>query len=276
MKLVTQLFVATATFTSLALAGEPINTTCPFTGNPINPDVTLTVGEDTVGFCCNGCAGGFKKWDEEKQLTYIASMKGDNATGEVTEEIELAVQTPYLLELCPISGNKLDSMGGEIIEVIDGREVRFCCAACPPKFKEDKTAEFKKLDALMIKQQIPFYPLKDCFISGEPLDINGSSVDFIYGNRLFRVCCNDCKAEFIENPMKYVPEVDEAVIKKQKKNYPLTTCVIGKGALDGMGGPDYMIVGNRLVQLCCAGCRPKVLKDPLGTFALIDAEKESQ
>ena len=56
-----------------------------------------------------------------------------------------------------------------------------------------------------------------------------------------------------------------------KKTYPLTTCVIGEGPLDGMGGPDYMIVGNRLVQLCCSGCRAKVLKDPLATFAIIDA-----
>jgi hypothetical protein len=41
-----------------------------------------------------------------------------------------------------------------------------------------------------------------------------------------------------------------------------------------MGGPDNMIVGNRLVQLCCAGCRPKVLKNPLAVFAEIDKAKK--
>lgn len=270
MKLFTLLFVATSTFTSLALAGEPINSTCPFTGNPINPDVTVTVGVDTVGFCCAGCAGGFEKWEEEKQLTYIADQKGDQLKAELT------VTAPYLLDTCPITGNKLGSMGDPVIEIIDGREVRFCCAGCVDKFKSDKESRFKEIDAKMIAQQLPYYPLDICVISGEPLDINGKSVDFIYGNRLFRVCCNDCKAELIANATKYVPELDEAIVKKQKRTYPMNTCVIGKGALDGMGGPDYMIVGNRLVQLCCAGCRPKVIKDPLGTFAIIDEAKESK
>ncbi len=267
MKLFTLLFVATATFTSLALAGEPINQTCPFTGNPINPDVTVTIGEDTVGFCCAGCAGVFEKWDKEKQLTYIADQKGAQS------KVELAVVAPYLLDTCPITGKKLGSMGEPVIEIIDGREVRFCCGGCVDKFNADKESKFKEIDAKMIAQQLPYYPLDTCIISGEPLDINGASVDFIYGNRLFRVCCNDCKAEFMSNAEKYVPELDEAIIKKQKRKYPLKTCVIGKGPLDGMGGPDYMIVGNRLVQLCCAGCRPDVLKDPLGTFAIIDAAK---
>ena len=45
-------------------------------------------------------------------------------------------------------------------------------------------------------------------------------------------------------------------------------------ALDGMGGPDNFIVGNRLVQLCCADCRAKVLKDPLKVFAELDAAKK--
>jgi len=35
-----------------------------------------------------------------------------------------------------------------------------------------------------------------------------------------------------------------------------------------------LVVGNRLVQLCCGGCKAKVLKDPLAAFALIDAAKK--
>jgi len=273
MKLFTLLFVATATFTSHAFAGDPINTTCPISGNAITPNITADVGEDTVGLCCNGCVGGFKKWDDARKTTYVASQKGANTKPDVEVEgvIELAVQTPYLLDTCPITGKKLDSMGGEVAEVIDGREVRFCCAGCPPKFKEDKAANFKKIDALMIAQQLPYYPGTTCVISGEPLDFHGGAVEFIYGNRLFRTCCNDCKAEFIDDPKEHIEELDREIVKAQKKTYPLTTCIIGKGPLDGMGGPNYMIVGNRLVQLCCAGCRGKVLNDPLQAFAEIDA-----
>jgi YHS domain-containing protein len=275
MKLFKLIILVAILLPTLAYAGEPLNKTCPISGEDINPDITVNVGYDTIGLCCNGCVKGFKKWDREKQLKYIADQKSEQSTPKVTEEVtELAVQTPYLLDTCPISGKKLGSMGDTIVEVIDGREVRFCCDKCPPKFKADKTAQFKKLDVLMIKQQLPFYPTNTCVISGESLDFHGGVVNFIYGNRLFRTCCNDCKAEFLDEPAKYVPELDEEIIKVQKRKYPLTTCVIGKGDLKGMGGPDYMIVGNRLVQLCCAGCRGGVLKDPLGTFAIIDAAKK--
>jgi len=264
--------IAVTTIASLTFALTPINETCRFTGNPVNAEVTYAVGDVEIAFCCNGCKGGFAKWDKEKQTTYIADQKAEKQVADAKSK--MVVHTPYLLDTCPISGNKLDSMGGSVTEIIDGREVRFCCAGCPPKFKADKESQFKKLDALMIAQQLPFYPTNTCVISGESLDFHGGVVNFIYGNRLFRTCCNDCKAEFLSEPAKYVPELDEEIIKVQKKKYPLKTCVIGKGALKGMGGPDYMIVGNRLVQLCCSGCRATVLKNPLATFAIIDAAKK--
>jgi hypothetical protein len=269
MKLFTLLSLAVIALPTLVLASEPVNELCPFTGNPVNPAVTDKVGEDTVAFCCGGCLNGFKKWDEARKLAYVAEQKAE----KVQVETALAVTAPYLLDTCPITGKPLDSMGGVVIEVIDGREVRFCCAGCPPQFKADKEAKFKEIDAKMIAQQLPYYPLDTCVVSGDKLDSKGSAVDFIYGNRLFRTCCNDCKDEFLADPAKFVPELDEAIIKAQKKSYHLDYCVIGRGPLDGMGGPDHMIVGNRLVELCCAGCRPKVLKDPLKVFAEIDSAK---
>lgn len=269
------LFVALTTFLStVSLAEEPVNSDCPFTGNPVNPEVTTKVGEDSVAFCCGGCLSGFNKWEDERKATYVAEQKASNAKSYTKDDANvLYVKTPYLLDTCPITGKKLDSMGGEVVEIINGREVRFCCASCPEKFKSDKEAQFKILDVLMIKQQLPFYPTDTCLVSGKTLDFHGGAINFIYGNRLFRTCCNNCKSEFLDDPAKFVPEIDDIIIKTQKKTYPLTTCVIGKGPLDGMGGPDNMIVGNRLVQLCCGSCRPKVLSNPLAAFALIDAAK---
>ncbi len=133
---------------------------------------------------------------------------------------------------------------------------------------------FAKIDKLMIANQLPYYPTTECIVSGDALDVHDSPVNFIYGNRLFRTCCNDCKDEFLANPAKFVPELDEAIIKAQKPTYPIDYCVIGRGPLEGMGGPDHMIVGNRLVELCCASCRPKILKDPLKAFAEIDSKKK--
>lgn len=271
MKLKLTLFAAVAAIPMLALAGDPINENCPISDSPINPKLTTTVGEDTVAFCCNGCIKGFKNWDEEKQLLFVAEQKAN--AQEASEVSAIGVSAPYLLDICPISGKKLGEMGDVVVKKIDGREVRFCCGGCVSRFEKDKKAQFVKLDKLMITNQLPFYPLTTCVVSGEELDEHDASVDFILGNRLFRVCCNDCKDMLTKSPSKFVSELDEAIIKAQKKTYKLTTCVIGKGPLDGMGGPDYMIVGSRLVQLCCAGCREDVLKDPLAAFTLIDDAK---
>jgi hypothetical protein len=274
MKLFIKLLLAVVALPTLVFAGEPVNETCPISGNAVKPAVTTQIGDDTVAFCCGGCLKGFNKWDEDRKVTYVAEQKTGNIKPEVAEVIALSVNTPYLLDVCPITGKKLDSMGSEVVEIIDSREVRFCCAGCPPKFKEDKAANFKKIDALMIAQQLPYYPMDTCVVSGNALDLKGGSIDFIYGNRLFRTCCNDCKAEFLENPTDYVGDLDDAIIKAQLKTYPLTYCIIGRGPLDGMGGPDHMIVGNRLVELCCGGCRAKVLKDPLAVLAEINEAKK--
>ncbi|MDP7008807.1 MAG: hypothetical protein QGI78_04470 [Phycisphaerales bacterium] len=268
------MFVAAVALPGIVFAGEPVNEVCPFTGNAVNPAVTAQVGEDTVAFCCGGCLNGFKKWEESRKEMYVAEQKALHAKPAESGSDILVVQTPYLLDVCPITGKKLGSMGEPPAEIIDGREVRFCCAGCIPKFKENKNAMFAKLDKLMIAQQLPYYPIDTCIVSGDKLDSKDAAVDFIYGNRLFRTCCNDCKDEFLEDPAAYVPELDEAIIKAQKPTYPLDYCVIGRGPLDGMGGPDHMIVGNRLVELCCAGCRPKILKDPLKAFAEIDEAKK--
>jgi len=268
------MLAAAAVLPTIVFASEPVNETCPFTGNAVNPNVTARVGEDSVAFCCGGCLNGFNKWEDSRKEMYVAEQKALHAKpAEATAE-ELVVKTPYLLDVCPITGKKLGSMGEVVVEMIDGREVLFCCAGCPPKFKENKKEMFASLDKLMIAQQLPYYPITTCVVNGEELDSKDAVVDFIYGNRLFRTCCNDCKTEFLEDPAKFIPELDEAIVKAQQPTYPLDYCVIGRGPLDGMGGPDHMIVGNRLIELCCAGCRPKILKDPLAAFAEIDKAKK--
>ncbi len=52
----------------------------------------------------------------------------------------------YPLDVCIVSGEKLGSMGKPAVLTHEGREVRFCCPACIPKFKEDPAKYLKKLD----------------------------------------------------------------------------------------------------------------------------------
>jgi len=52
----------------------------------------------------------------------------------------------YPLDTCPVSGEKLGSMGKPVVIRHEGREVRLCCAGCIDKFKQDPAKYLKKLD----------------------------------------------------------------------------------------------------------------------------------
>ncbi len=267
------LSIPTAVFTlfTVALSQEPINETCPFTGNPINAEVTIEVGEETVAFCCSGCKSGFASWNDEKQEQYIKLQKEAKPTTVGKDKYKIGM--PYTLTICAVSGEKLDSKGQAVMKKFHGREFRFCGDECVKLFEEDQEGHIEKVDALMIQDQLPFYPMTTCFMMDEPLDVNGASIDFIFDNRLVRLCCHDCKDMFHKNPGKYFKHIEKELIKQQTKSYPLTTCAVAGTPLDGMGGPDWMIVGSRVVGLCCAGCRPKVERDPANYFNKIDAKK---
>ncbi len=180
---------------------------------------------------------------------------------------------PYLLKTCPVSGAKLDSMGGPLVKTIEGREVRFCCGGCVGRFEANSTKYFAEIDQAIIKQQMPFYPLTTCLFSGKPLIEDGQdiAVGFVYKNRLVRVCCNGCVRRFKSSPAAALATLDAAVIKAQRDDYPLQDCAVIKGSkLGSMGDPVEIVVANRLVKFCCAGCRPKFDKDPAAYLVRLD------
>lgn len=53
---------------------------------------------------------------------------------------------PYPLDTCLVSGEKIGSMGDPIIIHHEGREIKFCCDSCVPKFKKDPAKYLAKLD----------------------------------------------------------------------------------------------------------------------------------
>lgn len=57
-----------------------------------------------------------------------------------------ALKKEYPLDVCLVSGQKLGSMGKPAVITHEGREIRFCCPACIPKFKEDPAKYLKQLD----------------------------------------------------------------------------------------------------------------------------------
>ncbi len=185
---------------------------------------------------------------------------------------------PYLADICPISGEKLGGMGEPVVRKYDGREVRFCCKGCIKDFEAAGKDGWKKLDAIMIEYQLPFYPVSTCIISGEPLIEDGEdiAVDRIYKGRLIRFCCKSCVSDFKKNPEATLAALDAAVIAQQGPHYPLKTCPVSGEELGGMGEPYEVVVGNHLVKLCCSGCEEDLLADPMKYLAPLDAAWEAQ
>lgn len=177
----------------------------------------------------------------------------------------------YPLDHCIVSGEKLDARGEPVTRVYDGREIRFCCEGCTQSFEVDKEKFLKKLDEEIIARQKEDYPLTTCLVM--PEDEIDEKLDFVYNNRLIRVCCRDCIKDLKAEPAKFLPVLDQAVIEKQKAGYPTDACVVCDQKLDDATAVDY-ITGNRLVRLCKQECVAEFEKNPAAHLQKLDAAKK--
>jgi YHS domain-containing protein len=193
-------------------------------------------------------------------VTVIAGMGGLQAADTKAE----FKGDPYTLDTCVVMGKKLGSMGDPVVKTYDGREVRFCCESCVPKFEAEPAKYLKRLDEELISQQTPHYPLKNCVVmEDDPLEGgHEESAQLVYRNRLVKFCCEGCVEEFNADPAKYIAKLDKAVIEQQSKVYPLTECAVSGNPMSGKT-PYEHVIGVTLVKLCCKGCLAKLQKDPL-------------
>ena len=129
------------------------------------------------------------------------------------------------------------------------------------------------------ESQIKAYPIDKCVVSGEKLAAMKSPMALDYNGREVIFCCPACIKEFNEAPDKYIKELDDAIIAKEKPDYPLDKCVVSGEKLGAMGDPVDVVVKNHLVRLCCAGCKKSLAKDPdkyLGMVKEAAAAKKKQ
>lgn len=205
-----------------------------------------------VGFM--SAAGGQPERPGTKQAASAAAKR----TGE-----------PYPFSTCPVTGKKLGSMGDPVVELIDGREVRFCCPPCIGTFEGAKAAYFEKLDAQIVKDQGPLYPLSTSVVTGK--DLPRRPVEWVYGNRLIRLGAASEKKEFMKDPKRYVAALDKAAIAAQGPAYPLKTCVVSGKELGAEGVvPRDVTLAGRLVRVCSEECAAELEKDPAKYIGLVD------
>jgi len=105
---------------------------------------------------------------------------------------------PYPLDKCMISGEKLGEMGKPHVEVIDGREFKFCCPGCVKDVKQDPKRFAARHDAAWKK--VKPYPLTTCVVSGEKLDEMDKPMGFVIKGQEVRLCCKKCRKKFDKDP----------------------------------------------------------------------------
>jgi len=123
-------------------------------------------------------------------------------------------------------------------------------------------------DADIIRAQKPSYPLDTCPESGHKLD--DKAIDVVVDGRLVRLCCADCKGAAAKQAGAWIAKVDAGVIAAQKPTYPLQVCPVSEAKLGTMGEPVDVVVGTKLVRLCCNDCMVMLKKDPSAAMAKVD------
>lgn len=66
---------------------------------------------------------------------------------EPTATIEAPAAIAYPIDTCLVSGEKLGTMGDPVVIVHEGREIKFCCDKCIPKFQKNPAKFLAMLDA---------------------------------------------------------------------------------------------------------------------------------
>jgi YHS domain-containing protein len=115
------------------------------------------------------------------------------------------------------------------------------------------------------------YTLSTDPVSGKELGALGSQVILSHEGRELRFAGEETSRAFQKDPAKYLSAVDRQLREQQRDGYPLATCPITGEKPGEMGEAIELVVGNRLVRVCCQGCVKKVQKDPAAVIAKLDA-----
>jgi len=210
-----------------------------------------------------------------RRIGTLAAAMVLGLAGAVSAEDAAFKGDPYTLNVCAVSGEALGSMGDPIVLVHEGRDIKFCCDGCTPRFKADAAKIFAKIDALMITDQKPHYPLTTDIVSGEALPADDKIIDVIHFNRLVRFASQKSAQTFMKDPDTYIAKLNDAVIAAQKDHYPLDKCVVSGEKLTG--NEDIQgVYANRLVKFCCDHCVTDFTHSPAKYLSLLEKGEVSK
>lgn len=112
------------------------------------------------------------------------------------------------------------------------------------------------------------YPLATDPVSGEAL--GKTPVIVQHGGRELRFASAANYEQFKASSKDYLAKLDKQLIEQQSASYPNKVCAVSGEALGSMGDAVNVIHNNRLVRLCCAGCKEELDTDAAGVFKKLD------
>jgi len=107
-------------------------------------------------------------------------------------------------------------------------------------------------------------------VSGGPLGPIEKQVILEHEGRELRFSSKENAGKFQAAPAKYLPGVDHQVVQQQLAYYPTDTCAVSGEKLGEMGDPINLVYRNRLIRLCCKGCKPDFDADPAKFLRALD------
>lgn len=232
-----------------AQTAKPVNAMCPIGKEPVVESAgTVEYKGATIGLCCESCGPDFLAWSDASKDAFVAAAKAgldtthiDNQPDAQPADIAPAMPAPYPLAVCPVSGDKLGEMGDPVVKTYEGGEVRFCCDSCIGDFEADMPRYWKKIDEMIVRDQLPYYPVATCIVSGESLTENGEdiAINAVIANRLVRLCCNKCRRKVASDPAAFMAKLDEAAALAQRRLPPRHVRRLrGQAGRDGRSGRD--------------------------------------
>lgn len=174
----------------------------------------------------------------------------------------------YYLGVCAACDALLGTKGETITRIIDGRDLRFCCAACRERWTAAPVECAARLDRIMIADQLPHYPLKTSIVSGRPL--GDRPIDVILGNRLFRLADESERAALASDLPRRLDALDRAVIAAQAPSYGMPTKCPVQGDILDSDTPIDIVVANRMIRVCCMRCVRMVRAHPSQYLPMIE------
>ncbi|HIF42405.1 MAG TPA: hypothetical protein EYQ74_15080 [Planctomycetes bacterium] len=110
-------------------------------------------------------------------------------------------------------------------------------------------------------EQLPFYPMNTCVVSGEGLSFGTLVIEF-YEDHLVLLANESARQIFLSDPRTYWDVLRQEAIRSQAEAYPTASCVVSKELLGAMGPTINHLHGMQLVLLCCSSCVSKLNKTP--------------